>query len=352
MKRLIYILILICSVSWISPSLDPRTAVEQAQNSDNRRAQAHWNYQFSEEDRLYDNNRNDVDMMDIEDVHTRYNRMFHFPFLSDQQAEESLDRVMAFSQHLPMIIPFLQEELSNLELGDAKIESLSMYGSFLYSIAIPDDIDMFVIVDSPVPVYHHIDIWISEISGEKEDDEVFPILSFQIIDRGTLDRVRNSLVEAEKQGVYHSGDKLLSQRLAMGSNWFFTLYGRPLRYDSPEDFSSYRQENHLKKAFDSLKSAGSRLFGQAYTRLSPEPDRVRLRKVVSRIMITDFLLAKENLPTSYSELYQRIREVDDDDAKEWELIQEELEKIYYSRMAILLIRAKQHGRMDQVVLLP
>ncbi len=349
-KSLTFLLLFLFSVSYIDleaaikivPSPAVKSLIQTAKKSSNNLARPAWPFQF-DEDRLFQEPLNEIDKDSKENAEERFYRMLHALYLKPKNTKEMLDRAYSVSTFIPQIISYVNKKMD----VSGKVQHISVYGSFLYNMTDPDDIDMLVIVDSQEPIFEHEEVDSKVITGKTG---LYPKFSFQVIDYNTY---QVAMSHAELPYLPRS-EKMALQHIAVGSAWYFTLYGLDFRFDNPSSLKDVTKTNYLNKSVVSLNAAGARLYKSAYLVIPYESERVRLRKVVSRILISDFLIpvldkSVKATPDVYTKIYDDIRIVKDHETKKWKSIEKRVQALYFQKLEQLLTIAEKQGRLDEII---
>lgn len=356
MKKLIFLSLASLSILNVSGAdgqttqeTDVKALVSKAKTTENKLPKALWNYQLNEKDDLFDPSAITVDNEDLAQLKERYDRMLHATFLKSKDLSENLNNLHELGQHMDKIAVFVEDRLVDMYGTNVAVENISVYGSFLY-MPDPGDVDLQVVVDSPVPIYEHIELPATTILSTLDEGN-FPEISLQIIDYQTFVQAK----ENYDTGQLSRSERIALQQLAFGAEWFYTMYGQDLRFDTNNQIQDYKKDNYLFRAFDTYKAAGARLYKSVYDVLPPESDRVRLRKVLSRLMITDFLinaLDKKMVtsPKVYDQLYDQIRAIKEDNGRRWISVEKKIEHIYFQKLKNLLELSEQYGHIEDVEL--
>ena len=206
---------------------------------------------------------------------------------------------------------------------------------------------MLIVVDSSYPIFEHVDVNSEIITGIPG---LYPKFSFQVIDYNTyLESLANAtsfyLTRAEKMALQH---------VAVASAWYFTIYGYDFRFDAPSNLTEVTKINYLNKSIVSLHAAGARLYRSVYNIIPYESERIRLRKVVSRILITDFLIpvldkSIKATPSVYSNLYDEIRLIKDHEMSKWKKLEKKVNSLYFKKLEQLLSIAEKQGKLGEVI---
>lgn len=327
---------------------DVKALVWTARTTENKLPKALWNYQLSDKDELFDPSAITVDNGNLEETKARYDRMLHATFLKSKDLSNNLNNLHELGLHMDKVAVFVEDRLADLYATNVIVENISVYGSFLY-MSDPGDVDLQIVVDSPVSIYEHMELPANAIIDS--DGVNFPEISLQIIDYKTFVTAK----EHVDTGNLSRSERIALQQLAFGAEWFYTIYGHDLRFDTNDQISDYKKENYLFRAFDTHKAAGARLYKSAYDLIAPESDQVRLRKVLSRLMITDFLINPLNRkmvtpPKIYDQLYDQIRSIKEENGPQWTGVERKIEQIYFQKLKNLLDLSEQYGYLDNVEL--
>ncbi len=272
--------------------------------------------------------------------------MLHVSNLNAPQIKKMIARVDNLAENAPEIISFVGKEISKICYHTVSVQHLSVYGSYLYNEQDPDDIDMLVVVDSPTIICEHLEYPSSTVLGAKKG-VLFPKLSFQVMDYNTY------LYAKESRDLSHltRGEKLALQQLTVVANWYYTIYGFDLRFENTKSLKMYMKENYLNKAFNTLNGAGARLYKSASSILPYETEPVRLRKVISRLLITDHILSvfdKTFVSSAkvYDQLYNEVRQLKDYDYDKFGAMTAKIESLYLSKLNQLLKVAEKHKKLE------
>lgn len=328
----------------------PKTLYKIAKETKKKLPEANWPYQFNAAEGIFDINHVEIDPNDKVETKVRYERMLHFLFFNYKNSDAYLDRIESVSNYLPDCIDYIEKKLREIYLENTHVLHISIYGSFLYNIIDPDDVDMQIIVESPVPIFEHIEASFTEITGQPNVAHL-PVFSFQIIDYMTYKNAKKK----SHANFLTRGEKIALQHSAMAASWYFTVYGLDLRFDPPSELKVNTKSNYLYRAFNTLNAAGSRLYKSAYAIIPPESDRVRLRKVVSRILITDFMIpaidpAAVKKPQIYENFYKEIRNLKDSDKKKIRHLEDRIRKLYFQKLDHLLRLSDKQGKIENIEL--
>lgn len=339
---LFIVFIQICSISFAK---DAQEIYNDAVKSGNKVFTATWPYQFKQFDDLY-GLLMEVNMNDKANVSKRYNRMLHVSYLNAAQTKKMIDRVDTLAENAPEMTSFIRNQISKLGYHILSVQHLSVYGSYLYNEKDPDDIDMLVVVDSPYTICEHLEFSSSTVLGAIKGAQ-FPKMSFQVMDYTTY------LYAKEQKEMSHltRGEKLALQHLTVVANWYYTIYGFDLRFENTKSLKTYMKENYLNKAFNTLNGAGARLYKNAFSTLPYETEPVRLRKVVSRLLITDYVLSVLNKsyassPKTFDQLYNEVRLLKDYDYDKFGPMTAKIESLYLEKLNYLLKLAEKHKKLD------
>lgn len=341
---LMLLLLQLCGLFTIEGN-DVESLYETAVETKNKMFVANWPFKFKSVDQLYDLNFSQVDPYSQEEIERHYNRMLHAHFFGKEFSKEMVLRVRDFCEYVPSIITYI-EGLSQKYHANISVQHISIYGSFLYNAVDPDDVDLLIVVDSPTPIFDHIEIPAADIVGEKEA-ATLPKISFQILDYNTYISAQRSKKEITR------AQNIAQQQLAVAGSWYLTIFGFDLRYDELAKLKPRTKLNYLNKAFSTHRAAGSRLYKEVYRTIPMETERIRLRKVVSRLMITDFLLASldasvEASPEIYHTFYDEIRDAEDYEQQKWIDLENKIENLYFQKLRELLLLANKYSKIDQV----
>lgn len=325
----------------------PQTVVElyqTAKNTQHNLPIPNWQYQLFEGEDIFQLPIVKVDSHSKSDLQTRYERMLHTKFLSSKSKNVLLDRLYKLSVHTDKIASYIENKLYH----EVHVQNISVYGSFLYNEIDPDDIDILVIVDGPMRVGHHFETTFEELTGEWI---YFPKISVQIMDFQTYLKVRN----ITDFNSLNRPESMALQQLAVASSWYLTLYGYDMRYDNLKTVDEHTKLNFLNKSLLSMKAAGARLYKSAYQYLQPESDQVRLRKVLSRILISDFIIqlldkSLKPSPETYNKIYQQLRTKNLSKFKNVNKIEEKIQKIYFDKLLELFVIAHKLGKINDISL--
>lgn len=349
-KNLTFIVLFLLSLSFVDLKAAPKKKIspevkeliQVSQKSSNKLPLPTWPYQFDNE-RLFQEPLNDIDKDSVKEAQERFYRMLHALYLKPKNTKEMLERAHSVSAYIPEIDSYVKNKMfiSN------KIMHISVYGSFLYNMTDPDDVDMLIIVDSPYTIFEHADVNSEKITGKSG---LYPKFSFQVIDYNSY-----MLALGKTDSTYLSrAEKMVLQHVAVGSSWYFTIFGLDFRFDNPNSLTDVTKVNYLNKSIVSLNGAGARLYKSAYSSLPFESERIRLRKVVSRILISDFLIpvldkSIKATPTVYTNLYDEIRLIKDHENKKWKSVEKKIQKLYFQKLEQLLSIAEKQGKLDEIM---
>lgn len=345
-KSLTFLLLLAFSISIDiqganAASPEVKAVHQIAMKSDNKLPMPSWSFEFQNNDRLYQEPITEIDIHSQLDAKERFYRMLHALYLKPNNTKDMLDRAHSVSSFIPQIISHVNKKMH----VSGKVQHISIYGSFLYNMVDPDDVDILIIVDSPNPVFEHADVDSKLITGSDK----FPKFSLQVIDYNTY---QTAVSHFDSENLPRS-EKLALQHIAVGSAWYFTIYGFDFRFDNPNSLKQNTKANYLNKSIVSLNSAGARLYKSAYSYLPFESEKIRLRKVVSRILITDFLIpvldtSVAATPSTYTMLYNEIRQTKDSDKKKWKDLESRIQNLYFKKLEQLLTIAEKHGKLNEI----
>lgn len=341
---LFILFIQLCSISFAKNSQD---VYDAAVKSGNKVFTATWPYQFKENDNLY-GLLTDINMNDKDNATKRYSRMLHTSYLNAAQIKKMQARIDSFAENTPTIISFIEKEISKTYHHTASAQHLSVYGSYLYNEKDPDDVDMLVVVDSPYTIFDHLEFSSSTVLGSKKG-ALFPKMSFQVMDYNTYLYAKEQT--KDPSAYLTRGEKMALQQLTLVANWFYTVYGFDLRFENTKSLKAYMTENYLNKAFNTLNGAGARLYKTAASPLPYETEPVRLRKVVSRLLITDYIISVLNKsyassPKTFDQLYNEIRILKDYDYDKFGPMTAKIESLYLDKLNKLLKLAEKHKKLD------
>jgi predicted nucleotidyltransferase len=346
MKKTIVMFMLFIQCCTISYAGEAQKVYEKAMKTGNKVFTANWAYEFQDQDNLFGIFA-DIDMTDKDNANKRYNRMLHIPYLNSGLIKKMTGRVSDFAENVPEITSFIEREISKRFFHQVTVQHISIYGSYLYNEIDPDDVDLLIVVDSPITLCEHLEFPASMILEDK--GARLPTMSFQIMDYNTYlfakVNTKNPFANLPR------GEKLALQHLTVVASWYYTIYGFDLRYENAKSLKSYMKLNYLNKAFNTLNAAGARLYKSALSALPNETDLVRLRKVVSRILITDYIvtvLNKQyaNSPKSYDQLYKEIRTIKEGDFSKIGALTIKIEKLYLKKLSQLLELAEKYKKLD------
>jgi hypothetical protein len=310
---------------------------------------ANWPDKFTKKNTLFESILN-IDSSDHDDIVNRHERMIHTAYLTDDQIVQMINRVEEFSENVPDLVPYIQDKINNLYHDEnLTIQHISIYGSYLYNEIDPDDVDLMIVVDSKFTIFRHIELPATTILGSK--GIYLPKISFQIIDYNTYLVAQNKI--RKKSPVLSQGEKVALQQLTLAGGWNFCIFGFDFRYDLPNKLSENMKLNYLKNAFICLSKAGARLYKTPLSNLPPETDLVRLRKVVSRILITDYILTVLNktdaeAEETYSSLYDEIRGIQNYEHEKMNIIAGKIENLYLKKLKQILLLAETNNKLDQL----
>lgn len=308
---------------------------------------ATWPFEFQNKDHLYDFSSK-INLNDKNNASLRYKRMLHIKMLTNSKAKKMMARLDNFSKNASTLVSYIEKEIFN-QLGlQATVQHVSIYGSYLYNDN-PDDIDLLVVVDSPQTIFLHLEVPATTVFGL--NGLLFPKLSFQVIDYNTYLYAK----EHSKMPFDHlpRNEKLALQQLTVAANWHYSIYGFDLRYNNPSSLETYMQENFLHKAFITLNGAGERLYKTAYAYLPYETDPVRLKKVVSRLLITEFSISalKKSFVSPkkvYDNLYAEIKNLKESDSENISIVSKKIENLYLKKLKQLLELADEHQKLNEL----
>jgi hypothetical protein len=316
--------------------------VQISKKSSNKLPKPSWSFAFENEG-LYQEPMEKIDKDSKEDAQKRFNRMLHSMYLNSANSKEMFERVHSISAYVPKINSYLKNKMNIY----GEVQHISVYGSFLYNMTDPDDVDMLIVVDSPYTVFEHADINSEIITGIPG---LYPKFSFQVIDYNTYleslaNRTSSYLTRAEK---------ITLQQVAVASAWYFTIYGYDFRFDTPSSLTEITKVNYLNKSVVSLNAAGARLYKSVYNIIPYESERIRLRKVVSRILISDFLIpvldkSIKATPSVYSKLYDEIRLIKDHEVSKWKKLEKKINRLYFKKLEQLLLIAEKEGKLGEII---
>lgn len=349
MKKFLLVLMLTMqSIELLAETKTAASIYQEAVETDKKLYIAEWPFKFNKKETIYASKHIDMAQASDEDIKQRYMRMVHAALLGEKQVDVLLDRINTFSEHTPELIAYIESHFTKKQALSVAVKHISIYGSYLYNGEDPDDVDLLLIVDSPVAIFEHIEVPAEQIF-EVAPGQSFPKVSYQVMDLNTYQNAQ----KPPKDASISRSEKMAQQGLTVAGAWYFTIYGFDLRYDNPKKLTKHMKINYLNKAFNTLNAAGSRLYKTVYKVIPEESERVRLRKVVSRILITDFIIPRlsPTLPTSldeYEDLYADIREIDDADQSKWQDLEKRLEEIYLQKLQQLLSLAEKYSKIDQV----
>ena len=303
-----------------------------------------WSYEFKENEELYHSPIQAVNHNSKEDLTSRYENMVHSPFVDNESQKKITEKLFELSAHSEQITSYIKK---NFNLT-GEVQNISVYGSYLYNTIDPDDVDLLVIVDGFKDARYHFETTFKNITGVEGN---FPKISLLIMDFNTYVKFMGS---ADPDPSNYP-ETLALQHFTMAGSWYLTLYGYNLRLDNLADLEEHTKLNYLRKAFLSAKAAGGRLYKSAYSYLAPESDQKRLHKVVSRILITDFLIQKlknNKAPSKkrYEILYQRIRTLKEGQTEKLQRIEKRVQNLYSKKLLELFILADKFGKIDEVSL--
>lgn len=346
MRKAIVLFVLLIQFCNVSYAKEAKEMYEHAVKTGNKVFTAIWPYEFSEQDDLY-GVLADIDMKDKDNASKRYNRMLHISYLSSSQIKKMTSRVNALAEHVPTIVSYIEREFSKKLFHQISVQHLSVYGSYLYNETDPDDVDLLIVVDSQKAICEHLEISASAVLGNA--GAKIPTLSFQVMDYNTY-----LFAKVQTKNPFASlsrGEKLALQQLTVVANWYYTLYGFDLRYENAKSLKAYMKINYLNKAFNTLNGAGARLYKSALSALPNETDPVRLRKVVSRLLITDFLLTvldKKYASSSktFDQLYKEIRKINVNDYSKISTMTAKVEQLYLQKLKYMLMLAEENKKLD------
>ncbi len=301
-----------------------------------------WSFHFQENEHLFNEPLSEINKSSKEEASQRFLRMMHSNYLKNKNTQEMLDRAYLVSKYVPQIISYVKNEMSI----SSTVQHISIYGSFLYNMDNPDDVDILIIVDSPYPIFQQREIDSKLITGK---ENLFPNFSLEVQDYNSY---QVAMSHSENPHLPRS-ERLALGQLAVGSTWYFTIYGFDLRYDNLKELRKNTRLNYLKHAIGALKAAGARLYKSIYSHLPPESERVRLRKVVSRILITDFLITHidhsiKPSPEIFDELHEKIKVTKKGKNKEWKKLEERIQNLYFQKLKELLSIADNLGKLDEI----
>ncbi|MBA3284782.1 MAG: hypothetical protein H0U27_06955 [Nitrosopumilus sp.] len=347
-KSLPFLLLILFSLTQIameaaiSASPIVKELVQTSKNSSNKLPMPSWAFEF-EDELLYQEPLEQIDKDSKEDAQKRFNRMLHSMYLKLENSKKLFERAHSVSAYIPKINSYIKSKMDIY----GEIQHVSIYGSFLYNMTDPDDVDMLIVVDSPYPVFEHADVNSEIITGIPG---LYPKFSFQVIDYNTY---LNSLGKATSSYLTRA-EKMALQHVAVASAWYFTIFGYDFRFDTPSNLTEVTKVNYLNKSIVSLNAAGARLYKSAYSYLPYESERIRLRKVVSRILISDFLIpvldkSIKATPSVYSNLYDEIRLIKDHEITKWKKLEKKVNSLYFKKLEQLLLIAEKQGKLDEII---
>ncbi|MBA3602301.1 MAG: hypothetical protein H0W50_01345 [Parachlamydiaceae bacterium] len=350
-KSVTFLLLCLFSTSQIEMDAAVKSAspvvkelLEVSKKSSKKLPMPSWSYIFKNES-LY-HSIDDKDIIDKEfkkDAQKRFDRMVHTLYLNPINKKEMFERAHSISAYIAQIESYMKNKMNIA----GKVQHISVYGSYLYNMNDADDIDMLIVVDSPIKtIFEHADVDSKIITGNAN----LPKFSFQVIDYNTYIA---SLAHANSPYLTRN-EKLALQHIAVGSGWYFTIYGYDFRFDDPHNLKDNTKVNYLNKSIVSLNAAGARLYKSGYSYLPYESEKIRLRKVVSRILISDFLIpvmdnSIKATPTIYAELYADIRLIKDHETVKWKSIEKRINKLYFKKLEQLLSIAEKQGKLDEII---
>lgn len=344
-STLLFLIQLLLIPSFTIHAKQAQEVYDNAIKSGNKVFATTWPYEFMDQDHLY-GILADVNMLDKNDARYRFLRMLHASYLNSDQIKKITNRLDAFVTQAPKLVSFIEHELSKKFFHKITVQHLSVYGSYLYNETDPDDIDLLIIVDSPIKICTHLDFPATKVLGKNVN---LPTLSFQIIDYNTYLYAK---VQTKNPYAHLSrGEKLALQHLTVVANWYYTIYGFDLRFENTKFLKMHMQINYLNKAFNTLKAAGERLYKVPLSNLPNEKDSVRLRKVVSRLLITDHLLkvlhkSYASSSKKYTRLYAEIRTLKEGDYEKIGLMTAKIEDFYLKKLNRMLKLAEKYNKID------
>ncbi len=347
-KNLTLFLLFLFSISHIGVEAATSTSpivkdlVQISKKSTNKLPEPSWPFTF-EDEHLFEEPLQQIDKDSKKDAQKRFNRMLHSMYLNPENSKEMFERAYSVSAYIPQISAYIKNKMYIY----GEVQNVSIYGSFLYNMTDPDDVDMLIIVDSPYSVFEHVDVNSEIITGIPG---LYPKFSFQVIDYNSY---LESLANATSAYLTRS-EKMALQHVAVASAWYFTIYGYDFRFDNPSSLAEVTKVNYLNKSIVSLNAAGARLYKSAYSYLPYESERIRLRKVVSRILISDFLIpildkSIKATPAVYTKLYEEIRLIKDHETAKWKKIEKKVNALYFKKLEQLLSIAEKQGKLGEII---
>jgi hypothetical protein len=150
---------------------------------------------------------------------------------------------------------------------------------------------------------------------------------------------------------------LASQQLTAGSNWFLAIYGFDLKYKKPSKLKTYQKSNYLNTAYNILHFAGACLYNAPHTNNYFTSDKLRFRKVISRILVADFIInilnKKAASPsTLFDSLLAEAEKIDGIDSSHTSLLFHKVEALYLQKLKAILDLAEAQHKIDHLVAEP